>query len=165
MKVLVVYSAGHDGEVAAAVAEGAKTACADVGLARAGDAPGPAGFDAVFLGFHTVFGALPANARQFVEKNKWNGAKVAVFSTFVLSNKAGLRQTEALLAAAGAPVKNTLSLRVRGIGALLGRGTFGPIDLVRAQAFGERSTNVMTGRRIGRTNEKHAIRGYSKQGD
>ena len=159
---MVVHCSGYDGEIAAAVAEGAKTAGADVTMAKVGEAPGLEGFDAVFLGFHTVFGPLPSAMKEFVEKNEWNDKRAAVFSTYIFSNRQGLEELQRLLAAKGAVVKNTLSLRVKGAGALFGRGRFDAIDLVRAQAFGERTTNVMAGKKIVKKSEKHSIKGYEK---
>ncbi len=123
------------------------------------------GFGIIFIGFHaTRFGAAH-DALSFLKEHKasLSAKPVAVF--FTLGAFAGKKQVERALAeidATGAIVKNTLSLHLQGPLALIGRGHLRSIDLIRAEAFSERTVNYLTGTRVVKTSEKHAIKGYRK---
>ena len=63
---------------------------------------------------------------------------------------------------AGAIVKNTLTLNVKGNLSFLGKGELEETDYARAQAFGERTVNYFIGRRVSQPSEKSKIAGYRK---
>ncbi len=101
---------------------------------------------------------------RFLGQSRWPGRSVAFFGLCSNSRKSK-DEFKALcdrMGASGASVKNTLALAVKGALSFLGRGSLEEIDFVRAEAFGERTTNYFSGRRVSQPSEKARISGYRK---
>ena len=78
------------------------------------------------------------------------------------SSKQAFKDYVSKLETNGAHVKNTLMLHLKGPLSFAGNGSLDEIDFVRADAFGERTTNYFTGRRVKQFSEKAKIAGYRK---
>jgi len=169
LKTLVLYSPGKPAlhKAAQHIEKGCTIAGAHAELLPYGKAMHAdlSGFGIIFLGFSaTRFGAAP-DALSFLKEHKTplSGKPVAAF--FTIGAFAGKKPVERALAEieqAGAISKNTLSLHLQGPLSLIGRGHLRSIDLIRAEAFSERTVNYLTGTRVIKTSEKHAIKGYRK---
>ncbi len=167
VKVLVVHSNSETSrQVAQQIANGAKISGAEAGIADAEKAKSLdlAQYAMIFIGFHGTRFGLNAESLSFCRHAKLDSKPVAAFFTLgALSGKKPVELALKALEEKGAHAKNTLTLHLEGPLSFLGKGTLKPIDLIRAEAFGERSINYLTGTRVSKASEKHAIKGYKKQ--
>ncbi len=178
-RVLVVFASpeGFAKQMASAIAEGCRKAGVDAVLLDLGEKKGlqnypwfaglrkkekiPADLSAyslVLIGFESGSLSESRKAFDFMESNDWKEKKAAVFCCFETRKKA-LAEAARLLEAKGARVLNTLALKRKG----LLRQQLDELDLVRAQAFGERSANFALEHRVVKTSRKASIRGYKKE--
>ncbi|MFA6049469.1 MAG: hypothetical protein WC792_06000 [Candidatus Micrarchaeia archaeon] len=120
----------------------------------------------VFIGFRATRFSLSSATLRFLreKKQQLSGKPVAAFFTIgAFSGKKPVERALHALESAGTSVKNTLSLHLQGPLSLLGKGHVKSIDIIRAEAFGERTVNYFTGTRVTRRSEKQAIHGYNRQ--
>ncbi|MFQ5405558.1 MAG: hypothetical protein ACE5DI_00160 [Candidatus Micrarchaeia archaeon] len=150
-------------QAAQAIAAGCKTAGASTSIltAKKAGAPQVSENDFVFIGTHISVTGVKKDALQFIQNAPLKDKPVALFLTSAFSIKKAVRAVN-LLKKKGALVKNTLFMQVKGPLALLGRGKLEEIDLSRAEAFGERTINYLTGTKIKKKSEKESIKGYKK---
>ena len=120
-------------------------------------------FDLIFLqaDFAKLFSK---KAAAEIPLDALEGRNVAVYGlcSNSHSSKQRFKDFVARLESAGVTVKNTLMLHVKGLLSFAGRGALDEIDFIRAEAFGERTTNYFTGRRVAMQSEKARISGYRK---
>ncbi|MFH1200030.1 MAG: hypothetical protein V1708_03105, partial [Candidatus Micrarchaeota archaeon] len=111
-------------------------------------------YSIVFVGFE--MGAFSESRKifDFIDSNDFSGRKVALFCSFE-GKKSALERAAEMLAARNASVLNTISLRLKG----MVKHTLDETDLVRADAFGERSCNTALSRHVFKENRKAAIEG------
>ncbi len=116
-------------------------------------------YSLVFIGFETGSLSESRKAFDFIESNSWSGKNVALFCSFE-SRKKALEEAVSILQRKGATIVNTLSLRRKGLISQKLEET----DLARADAFGERCINNITGHRVSKNSDKARIEGYLKPG-
>lgn len=120
-----------------------------------------ANYDLIFTGFEVHNISENSKLLHFIELNDFRNKKVALFCSYYFHRKY-LNLIESRFRARNADVFNTISLKRKGLFAFFGRGVLDENDLVRAQAFAERTINNLLGRRITKDSEKSQIRGYRK---
>lgn len=122
-------------------------------------------FKLVFIGYQAPI-LFHQPLSQFLNRfgPKLRGHQIALFNTY--SWKFGryfFKNLQKKMVKLGIEPKHTLSFRRHGgLWALLGGGHLREEDLVRAKAFGERTSNTVYGVRIRKHSEKSRIKGYQK---
>jgi flavodoxin len=118
-------------------------------------------YDLIFLGFEIHNYSSSSKLMEFIDNNDFNGKKIALFCTYYI-NKKYLHKIEEKFRMKNADIFNTISLKRKGLNTFFGFGNLEENDLVRAEAFAERSINNLLGRKITKENEKQQIKGYRK---
>ncbi len=118
-------------------------------------------YDLIFVGFEIHNLSESSSLRNFIRENDFRGKKVALFCSYFLNRKY-LQKIVDQFEDKNAHVYNTLSLKRKGLPAFIGLGELTEDDLIRAEAFAERTVNNLLGRRIRKESEKGQIRGYRK---
>ncbi len=118
-------------------------------------------FDLIFLGFEIHNLSQSNRLLDFIAGNDFAGKKIALFCSYYINRKY-LQRIEGELRKKDADVSNTLSLKRKGLEAFFGKGGLDENDLVRAEAFAERTINNILGRKIQKESEKGQIRNYRK---
>ena len=166
VSTLIVFSTrnGNAARIAAAAGEGARKAGAGThtaelprkGRMKADTAP----YSLVIFCAEAPFLSADRRMLEFAVDNDLGGKKAALACAYSMSRDACRRLAERL--AGKVEVVNTLSLKERGAGRLLGRGSLSEDDLVRASAFAEKTVNNYLNRRIVKESRKAMIENYRK---
>lgn len=131
------------------------------------DSLGKQEFDSFDLFFLQADYTSPLRGRDPIlqaHASEWKARNVALFGLCSSSqgSKKKFKELAAKFDSLGANVKNTIALYLKGPLSFLGNGRLEEIDFVRAEAFGERTTNYFTGHRVFQPSEKARIAGYKK---
>jgi menaquinone-dependent protoporphyrinogen IX oxidase len=118
-------------------------------------------YDLIFAGFDIHNLSESSELYNFIESNDFLGKKVALFCTY-FTNRKHLDSIAEKFKRKNAEIYNTLSLRRKGVYAYFGLGSTDENDLIRAEAFAERTINNLLGRHITKESEKTQIRNYRK---
>ncbi|MFH0971257.1 MAG: hypothetical protein V1835_01695 [Candidatus Micrarchaeota archaeon] len=118
-------------------------------------------YDLIFIGFEIHNISQSSKLLEFIEGNDFGGKRVALFCSYFINRKYLQRVVEKF-EKRHAQVYNTISLKRKGLDAFIGLGATDENDLIRAEAFAERTINNLLGRKIFKENEKGQIRNYRK---
>lgn len=118
-------------------------------------------FDLIFIGFEIHNASESSKFLDFIEGNDFSGKRVAIYCSYYVNRKY-LEGIIRRLEGKSAEVFNTLSLKRKGLSAFFGFGDLDENDLIRAEAFAERTVNNTIGRKVWKESEKSQIRGYRK---
>jgi flavodoxin len=158
MRALVAFDKTA-AKAAEKVAEGLRQNGLDAVSSALPTAEDPQSFDITLVGTGSGLLGLPAEAKAFINNNRWTGTTAATFVACGASGKKSASDAQTLLAAKGARVAGTICLRREGP---FGLGPVSEVELERARAFGERAANNLRGVRPRKAQEKARIPSYKK---
>ena len=118
-------------------------------------------YDIIFIGFEIHNASESGKFLDFIESHDFSGKRVALFCSYYVNRKY-LDRIVKKLEGRNAQVFNTISLKRKGLSAFIGFGSLDENDLVRAEAFAERTINNTLGRKVRKDSEKSQIKGYRK---
>lgn len=147
------------------IAEGVRTAGFEVLACSADKCPEDlSSFRLVFLGYQApILWHQPLSHFVVERKLQLSGREVALFNSYSTGfGRYFFKRLLNKLAGFGIKPQFTLSLRRTGLWAFLGGGVLSEGDLIRAKAFGERTSNTVFGVRIRKESRKSSIAGYQK---
>ena len=117
-------------------------------------------YDLIFLGFELSPLGRNYHFPSSVLHN-FSGKNVALICLYSFRKRA-LEKMISELEKKGAKITGTLSLKKKGIASFFGFGKISETDSVRTEAFAERTSNNLLGRRIRKDGEKSKIPNYRK---